>query len=161
MKKFKKYKAYCKDQNAICEAIEIMEALGYKRYASKKVFIDRECSFFYFDEEGLITADISNGLEYEKYKESNYEEVNFCDLRNLTKKIVLKKREFDIKPFDRVLVRSRGADKWVGVLYSHIGNLGFICVDASYKYIAKYEGNENKLGTTEDIENSWSKEDIS
>lgn len=58
-----------------------------------------------------------------------------------------------VKPFDRVLVRDSTSDKWRANLFGYIGKDGYYCcVYANWIYCIPYEGNENLLGTTKNVE---------
>lgn len=60
------------------------------------------------------------------------------------------------KPFDKVLVRNRGWEKWVCNLFSNVGSnelYPYICMDACYAECIPYEGNEKLLGTSNEPKN--------
>jgi hypothetical protein len=72
-------------------------------------------------------------------------------------------REFDFKPFDRVLVRDTDKQNWTCALFSHYNKnytYQFIGVGNAYKQIAHFEGNEKYLGTTDDIPGKWTAEEM-
>lgn len=61
------------------------------------------------------------------------------------------KKEYQFKPFDRVLVRDDIEDLWEINFFSHKANkdeYGYRCPDCYYIYCIPYEGNEELLGTT-------------
>ena len=64
------------------------------------------------------------------------------------------KKEYEFKPFDKVLVRDNTSDRWLPRLYSwnsHEANESYPYEIASgdlYKYCIPYEGNEHLAGTT-------------
>lgn len=61
------------------------------------------------------------------------------------------KKEYQFKPFDRVLVRDDIEDLWEINFFSHKANkdeYGYRCLDCYYIYCIPYEGNEELLGTT-------------
>ena len=63
------------------------------------------------------------------------------------------KKQSAIKPFDKVLVRDSTSDKWRANLFGYIGKDGYYCcVYANWIYCIPYEGNENLLGTTKNVE---------
>lgn len=65
------------------------------------------------------------------------------------------KKEYQFKPFDKVLVRNREDQCWKCGLFSHI-EIGredkFCCLPYYWKYCIPYEGNEYLIGTTNNPE---------
>lgn len=61
------------------------------------------------------------------------------------------KREYQFKPFDKVLVRENDIQEWRCALFSHNSKNGYgFIADALYwKQCIPYAGNENLLGTTD------------
>lgn len=61
------------------------------------------------------------------------------------------KKEYNFKPFDKVLVRDNDKDPWNINLFSYINKNNdkykYICLYAIYKQCIPYEGNEHLLGT--------------
>jgi hypothetical protein len=77
--------------------------------------------------------------------------------------IIEGEREFDFKPFDKVVVRDANNQRWKCALYSHYHEnctYQFICVGNAYKQIAHFKDNEKYLGTTDDIPGKWTAEDM-
>lgn len=78
------------------------------------------------------------------------------------------KCEFNLKPFDKVLVRYSKSVEWRADFFSRCTRKDkipsiyypWLCVRNSYAYIAPYEGNEQYLGTTDDIPGAWGPEDV-
>lgn len=69
------------------------------------------------------------------------------------KQIVDLKSKCELKPFDKVLVRDSKSDYWRVNLFCYIDKDGYYrCVYANWIYCIPYEGNENLLGTTKDVE---------
>lgn len=69
------------------------------------------------------------------------------------KQIVGLKSKCELKPFDKVLVRDSTLDKWRTNLFGYIDKDGYYrCVYANWVYCIPYAGNENLLGTTNDVE---------
>lgn len=70
------------------------------------------------------------------------------------KQIVNIKKEPQFKPFEKVLVRDSCDDVWRASFFSHIkeddGRYVTTCV--TWKFCIPYEGNEQLLGTTKDVE---------
>lgn len=56
------------------------------------------------------------------------------------------------KPFDRVLVRKNGFDKWKANFFSHMDDGYYKCVNSRYKECVLFEGNEHLVGTTNNPE---------
>lgn len=60
---------------------------------------------------------------------------------------------YELKPFDKVLVRDSESDKWRANLFAYISEDGYYCcVYAFWVYCIPYAGNEHLLGTTKDVE---------
>lgn len=61
-----------------------------------------------------------------------------------------KEKEYDFKPFDRVLVRNDVTHNWSCNLFSYkLNNTSFpyMCVGAAYRQCIPFKGNEHLLGT--------------
>lgn len=74
---------------------------------------------------------------------------------NAEKKVIEDiKKEYQFKPFEKVLVRDTYDDVWRASFFSHIkksnGKYATACL--IWKYCIPYEGNEHLLGTTKDVE---------
>lgn len=66
----------------------------------------------------------------------------------------LPKKEYEFKPFDRVLVRNTDNDTWQIDLFgwiSNISNYEYQTMTSCYKQCITYEGNEDLLGTTNNL----------
>lgn len=61
------------------------------------------------------------------------------------------KNEFELKPFDKVLVRDSNTDDWQIELFESdktgILEYGYVCLTTSWRQCIPYEGNEHLLGT--------------
>lgn len=69
------------------------------------------------------------------------------------KQIVDLKSKCELKPFDKVLVRDSKSDYWRVNLFGYIDKDGYYrCVYANWIYCIPYAGNENLLGTTNNVE---------
>lgn len=64
--------------------------------------------------------------------------------------------EFELKPFDKVLVRDKETADWQIDLYEKyeesLSSRRYCCIVSSWKYCIPYEGNEHLLGTTDNPE---------
>lgn len=65
-----------------------------------------------------------------------------------------KLKEYQFKPFDKVLVRDYKTDKWQCNLYSHriVDKAAHFCIDGYWNFCIPYEGNKHLLGTTNNPE---------
>lgn len=64
-------------------------------------------------------------------------------------KLELRKKEHEIKPFDKVLVRDSNDEEWSTALFSHMGSHGLFNASSVYwRQCIPYEGNEHLVGTT-------------
>lgn len=64
--------------------------------------------------------------------------------------------KFDInnlKPFDKVLMRSSNAREWVATFYSHYNDNKFYGCGMCCNQCIPYEGNEHLINTTNDCDN--------
>lgn len=59
------------------------------------------------------------------------------------------KQKCELKPFDRVLVKSFEDSRWVIDLFGFKKDDYYMCVGGAWMYCIKYEGNEALLGTTD------------
>jgi len=57
--------------------------------------------------------------------------------------------EPQFKPFDKVLVRKNGFDKWKANFFSHMDDGYYKCVNSRYKECILFEGHEHLVGTTD------------
>lgn len=65
------------------------------------------------------------------------------------------KKEYDFKPFDKVLVRNSDSDVWNINLFSFIvddNEYKYVCSSDSWQQCIPYEGNEHLLNTTNNPE---------
>ena len=63
----------------------------------------------------------------------------------------LKKKEYQFKPFDKVLVRDSESEEWECTFYSHFDSKGRYChitTSGMYVMCIPFEGNEHLVGTT-------------
>ena len=115
-------------------------------------------------------------VRYEDY-EVNYNEYRFGRNRNLRlatdsekkqlfsaltkegkywdteKKQVMDLKEYQFKPFEKVLVRDSYEDKWRASFFSNIreGYAKYVTTGLVWKFCIPYEGNEHLLGTTNNV----------
>ena len=73
------------------------------------------------------------------------------------KKIIVElKPKVELKPFDKVLVRQRETEEWGANIFSHIYKtdeyLDYVCIHGTWEFCIPYDGNEQLLGTTKDVE---------
>lgn len=64
-------------------------------------------------------------------------------------------KEYELKPFDKVLVRNSCNEAWSASLFSHKiehNSLPYSCLDSQWRYCIPYEGNEHLLGSSNDPE---------
>lgn len=63
----------------------------------------------------------------------------------------LKKKEYQFKPFEKVLTRDSESEKWGCTFYSHIepnGIFHYVTTSGMYAMCIPFEGNEHLVGTT-------------
>lgn len=70
------------------------------------------------------------------------------------KQIVNLKKEYQFKPFEKVLVRDSYDEMWRANFFSHIseGYARYVTAGFVWKFCIPYEGNEHLLGTTNNVE---------
>lgn len=73
---------------------------------------------------------------------------------NTEKKQIVNLKEYQFKPFDKVLVRDDYEDEWRASFFSHIreGLSRYVTTGLVWKFCIPYEGNEYLLGTTNNVE---------
>lgn len=73
---------------------------------------------------------------------------------NAEKKVVEDiKKEYQFKPFEKVLVRDNRNEAWRAAFFSYINEYKrYVTTSMAWKYCIPYEGNEHLLGTTKDVE---------
>ena len=125
-----------------------------------------------------IVSKVLINVRYEDY-EVNYNEYRFGRNRNLRlatdsekkqlfsaltkegkawdakkKKVVDIKKEYQFKPFEKVLVRDSYENKWRASFFSNIreGYAKYVTTGLVWKFCIPYKGNEHLLGTTNNME---------
>ena len=125
-----------------------------------------------------IVSKVLINVRYEDY-EVNYNEYRFGRNRNLRlatdsekkqlfsaltkegkawdaekKEVVDIKKEYQFKPFEKVLVRDSYENKWRASFFSNIreGYAKYVTTGLVWKFCIPYEGNEHLLGTTNNVE---------
>lgn len=69
------------------------------------------------------------------------------------KEVVGLKPKVELKPFDKVLVRDDETSEWKANFYSQMGAFGgYECISGVWGDCIPFEGNEQLLGTTKDVE---------
>ena len=127
-------------------------------------------------EDDIVSKALIN-VRYKDY-EVNYNEYRFGHNRNLRlatdsekqqlfstlkkegkrwdaeKKQIVDLKEYQFKPFEKVLVRDSYEDKWRASFFSHIreGLSKYVTTGLIWKFCIPYEGNEHLLGTTNNVE---------
>lgn len=73
---------------------------------------------------------------------------------NAEKKQIVDLKEYQFKPFEKVLVRDSYEDEWRASFFSHIreGYAKYVTTGFVWKFCIPYEGNEHLLGTTNNVE---------
>ena len=139
-------KIYCRTEEESIAVQEKAFRLGYAWLDSgKEVFPIRHMIYIqggtllYTDYERTFLSDTGRYTEV----------ADFLDLPE-------PKREFDLKPFDRVLVRDAEIEAWYIDLFvaRYPKAPWFNCLTTTWNQIAPYEGNEKYLGTCDDIPGS-------
>ena len=112
-------------------------------------------NWFNFNQIPYLEEDIFNTIIHycEKIRDVEYKEgvILRSQFDEMTKKI----NKFQIKPFDKVLVRNFDHKKWCATFFSHYEYVGnhvkyrYCCIDGMcYTQCIPYEGNEYLVGTT-------------
>ena len=112
--------------------------------------LNHEVRIVCFDREDAIAPIIAlfkyDGGEGVMYVRDNGDAVNCRDV------LVLEVQDttFQLKPFDKVLVRDFDYQEWHTTLYESCGNDGFYVLHGNYyRQCIPFEGNENLVGTTD------------
>ena len=74
--------------------------------------------------------------------------------RDTEKKQIMDLKEYQFKPFEKVLVRDSYEDEWRASFFSNIreGYAKYVTTGLVWKFCIPYEGNEHLLGTTNNVE---------
>ena len=75
----------------------------------------------------------------------------YCDATN---KQIVDLKEYQFKPFEKVLVRDSYDDVWRASFFSHIKEIDgrYVTTCVTWKFCIPYKGNEHLLGTTNNVE---------
>lgn len=154
-------KIYCRTEEESIAVQEKAFRLGYKWNGSlkKKVYYTNSKFLFFNEPYKNIAQEEEDAMFFLEQPEVYTEVADFLALPE-------PKREFDLKPFDRVLVRDNTEQEWRIDLYSNITCSDirhedrYMCLCSYWQQIALYEGNEKYLGTSDDIQGSWTAEDL-
>ena len=103
--------------------------------------------FYYISYNYKLTRDCATSSNF--FISHPYKKIFLADVLEIEEP----KKEYEFKPFDKVLVRDNTSDRWLPRLYS---NRDRACKDypyeitsgAAYRYCIPYEGNEHLAGTT-------------
>lgn len=113
-------------------------------------FRDEALAIEFCDNSFIWCQEISDG-----YLASTKPEMLFCDAIEQLKSIEPDAPEFDIKPFDRILLRDLNGE-WSADFYNKIySTTEFDCISCQAEQIIKYEGNEQYHGTTDTPAGWW------
>lgn len=114
---------------------------------------------------GLLSDD--NRVSAEGYRYATEEEKQYLfdalakegKCWNAEKKVIEDiKKEYQFKPFEKVLTRDSKDSLWHIDLYEGMlkdGEYNYSCMAADWVYCIPYEGNEHLLGTTKDVEEDY------
>lgn len=89
---------------------------------------------------------ISHSSDMNLFKGSENREIKADDILSITID-----KEYEFKPFDRVLVRNSNVDCWVASLFSYIkdGDFKFVGIGSCWRQCIPFEGNEHLVGTAD------------
>ena len=66
------------------------------------------------------------------------------------------KKEYQFKPFEKVLVRDNRNEAWRAAFFSYINEYKrYVTTSMAWKYCVPYKGNESLLGTTNNVGNNY------
>lgn len=127
-------------------------------------YISFEINSGFLDFGGYITDDYD--IKYIRY--ANKEEISALierlkkskrpGINSMLKRFfgIEENKEYEFKPFDKVLVRVSKDCTWNADFYSYYDDRSktYICIGSVGKYCIPYKGNEHLLGTIEDVSNN-------
>lgn len=108
-----------------------------------------DCPFYYISDNYKLTRDCATSSNF--FISHPYKQTFLDDVLEIEEP----KKEYEFKPFDKVLVRDNTSDRWLPRLYSwnsHEANEYYpyeITSGDLYKQCIPYEGNEHLAGTSE------------
>lgn len=127
--------------------------LGYPGWSGGRQPMYTNCPFLYIENGHMSKDEVRFRDTFNRYKNTLISAADFLALTPEDVKDSPKEPEF--KPFDRVLVRDSDDGVWIAHFYSHREEsltLSHRTVgDTGYKHCIPYEGNEQILGTKEDV----------
>lgn len=145
------------------KCVGIFKNIDFKRktFFSYATFFENQLTFY---ESGWVLKNSHIATESEKQrliealKESTEERAKEClemlGIENSPKLSNSSKigKNFELNPFDKVLVRQSKADKWEAMLFSNYTSEkhAYRCMGMNYMFCIPYEGNEHLLNTTND-----------
>lgn len=117
--------------------------IGFK-WASVGIEIHHKESPFIFIYQNLS---LGHGCDMCFFKAAAYKEIKANDILSITID-----KEYEFKPFDRVLVRDYDSSDWNADFFSHIRQdedfFKFKTIGSSWVYCIPFEGNEHLIGTS-------------
>lgn len=123
--------------------------IGFSWKTFKKQIVNTEMPFIYIHSDLHLLAGNEMGL----FKNKELIELKADEILSI--KI---DKEYEFKPFDRVLVRDYDNANWKTDFFSHIVNGGdeyvFKTISACWKQCVPFEGNEHLVGTTGSPDNN-------
>lgn len=84
------------------------------------------------------------------FKNLDFVEIKADDILSITID-----KEYEFKPFDRVLTRDNDTEIWSVDIFSHIqgDEFRFVTVGSCWRYCLPFEGNEHLVGTSDSPDN--------
>lgn len=116
--------------------------LGFT-WLSSETRVQKTNQPFLYLNDSLIMVSSNNMLHF---RDHQYKEISVEDILSIPIE-----KEYEFKPFDKVLVRDMEDNVWRAAIFSHIdktrSGFPYVTINAHYKYCIPYEGNESLLGT--------------
>lgn len=118
--------------------------IGFSWKTFKKQIVNTEMPFIYIHSDLLLLG--GNGMTF--FKEYKFKELKADEILSITID-----KEYEFKPFDRVLVRDYDCANWKTDFFSHIVNgedeYIFKTISACWIQCVPFEGNEHLIGTSD------------
>lgn len=140
-----------KDYIFICKPYNNQNKLGYY------VAVDNTSNDLYLPKNNEPWCHKNKNIRYatEEEKQRLFKALSAVGKHwNAEKKVVEDiKKEYQFKPFEKVLVRDNRSEAWRAAFFSYINEYKrYVTTSMAWKYCVPYEGNESLLGTTNDVE---------
>lgn len=125
------------------EIQEKLFELGFRWASNSKEVSYTNKPFILISSQNMYLTTSSDMLYF---RDDKYKEIKANDILSITID-----KEYDLKPFDKVLVRDNYGEVWCADFFSHMqeADCKFVAVSNCWRYCIPFEGNEHLVGTSD------------